>query len=45
MRGTGTEIDRLMKEKEELLSIGYTPDDPLIRDLDRQIRASQLRIQ
>ena len=33
-----------MKEREELLGMGsYTPDDPLIKDIDRQILASQAR--
>jgi len=37
----GGEVDRLMKEREELLSTGcYQNDDPLILDFDRQIRAS-----
>jgi hypothetical protein len=40
-----SEVDRLMKEREDLLKTGcYTPDDPLIIELDRQIRATQLRI-
>lgn len=41
--GGACEWDRLMKEKEELLSCGaYTKDDPLIKEIDRQIQASQL---
>lgn len=33
-----------MKEREELLEMGsYTADDPLIKDLERQILASQAR--
>lgn len=32
-----------MREKEELLQTGtYTVDDPLIKEIDRQITASQL---
>lgn len=43
---TMSEADRLMKEREDLLRSGcYTTDDPLIMELDRQIRAIQLRIQ
>lgn len=39
------EIDRLLKEREDLItSMGYEANDPLIQELDRQIRASQLRI-
>lgn len=31
-----SEIDRLAKERDDLLKTGcYTPDDPLIRELDR----------
>ena len=33
-----------MKEREELLQTGtYTPDDPLIKEIERQIQASQVR--
>jgi len=33
-----------MREKDALLQMGtYTTDDPVIMELDRQIRASQLR--
>lgn len=40
----GSEIERLMREREDLMrSGGYTIDDPLIQELDRQIRANQLR--
>jgi len=40
-----SEADRLVKERDELLKTGcYIPDDPLIIELDRQIRAMQLRI-
>lgn len=32
-----------MREREELLQTGtYTEDDPLIKEIDRQISASQL---
>ena len=42
----GTDIDRIIKERDELLGTGcYTPDDPMIIELERQIRASQLRVQ
>ena len=35
------EIDRLLKEKNDLMGTGcYTNDDPLIIEIDRQIRAS-----
>lgn len=41
----GSEIDRLVREKEDLMRCGlYTPDDPLIMELDRQIRVKQLGI-
>lgn len=39
-RGAGPEVDRILKEKEELMSMGYTLDDPVIIDMERQIRAS-----
>ena len=40
-----SEMDRLKREREDLLRSGcYTPDDPLIMELDRQIRATHLRI-
>ena len=43
--GGGSELDRLMKEREDLVRTGcYTQDDPLIQELDRQIRACQLRM-
>ena len=39
--GGGCEWDRLMKEREELMESGvYTVDDPLIKEIDRQIQAS-----
>ena len=39
-----TEVDRLMREKAELIKTGsYTIEDPLIMEIDRQIKASQLR--
>ena len=42
--GGACEWDRLMKEREELLQTGaYTPDDPLIKEIERQIQASQVR--
>lgn len=45
--GTGQgpcEWDRLMKEREELLQSGcYTVEDPLIKEIERQIQASQTR--
>ena len=43
--GAGTsEIQRLLQEREGLMHTGcYSLDDPLIQELDRQIRASQLR--
>lgn len=35
-----SEIDRLVRERDDLLVTGcYTKDDPLIIELDRQIRA------
>lgn len=38
------EWDRLMKEREELLQSGcYTPEDPLIKEIERQIQSSQQR--
>ena len=40
------EWDRLMKEREELLKTGaYTEDDPLIKEIDRQIQCSQVQNQ
>ena len=37
-QGGACEWDRLMKEREELLLSGvYTQDDPLIKEIDRQI--------
>ena len=40
------EWDRLMKEREELLKTGaYTEEDPLIKEIDRQITSSQLKSQ
>ena len=43
---TTSEFERLKREREDLLRSGcYTPDDPLILELDRQIRSTQLRIQ
>ena len=42
-QGGACEWDRLMKEREELLQSGvYTNDDPLIKEIDRQIQASQI---
>ena len=39
--GVACEWDRLMREREELLESGtYTADDPLILEIDRQIKAS-----
>jgi hypothetical protein len=39
------ELERLNRERQELLNTGcYTPDDPLIQELDRQIRLKQLGI-
>lgn len=39
------EADRLIKERDDLLRSGcYTQDDPLIMELDRQIRVKQLGI-
>ena len=36
--GGACEWDRLMREREDLLQTGtYTPDDPLIKEIDRQI--------
>ena len=36
--GGACEWDRLMKEREELLQTGaYTQDDPLIKEIERQI--------
>ena len=40
--GGACEWDRLMQEREDLLKTGsYAADDPLIKELERQIRASQ----
>ena len=37
-QGGACEWDRLMKEREELLKTGsYSEDDPLIREIERQI--------
>lgn len=34
-----SEVERLKKERDDLINEGYyTPDDPLIMELDRQIR-------
>ena len=42
----GSEVDRLIRERDDLLRSGcYTQDDPLIIELDRQIRVKQLGIQ
>ena len=42
--GGACEWDRLMHEREELLQTGtYTADDPLIKEIERQIQASQVR--
>lgn len=42
--GGSSEVERLMREREELIRSGaYTNDDPLIQELDRQIRANHLR--
>lgn len=42
--GGACEWDRLMREREELLKTGtYTEDDPLIKEIERQIQASQVR--
>ena len=39
--GGACEWDRLMREREELLKTGtYTVDDPLIKEIERQIQAS-----
>jgi hypothetical protein len=36
-----SEVERLMRERDDLLKTGcYTHDDPLIIELDRQIRAT-----
>ena len=44
--GGACEWDRLMQEREELLKTGsYSQDDPLIREIERQINASQLKDQ
>ena len=38
--------ERLMRERDEMLNMGlYTKDDPLIRELERQITSSQLKSQ
>lgn len=40
-----SDVDRLQREREDLLRSGcYTPDDPLIMELDRQIKVKQLGI-
>ncbi|TNV83154.1 hypothetical protein FGO68_gene15387 [Halteria grandinella] len=40
----GNEIERLMQERQDLIQSGnYTTNDPLIQELDRSIRAAQLR--
>ena len=39
--GGACEWDRLMKERDELLKTGsYSEDDPLIREIERQINAT-----
>jgi hypothetical protein len=41
----GTEIERLMRERQDLVQSGnYTVDDPIIQEFDRSIRAAQLRL-
>lgn len=36
-----SDLDRLIRERDDLMKLGcYTPDDPLIIELDRQIRAT-----
>ena len=42
-KGGACEWDRLMQEREELLQTGtYTAEDPLIKEIERQIQASQM---
>ena len=42
---TMSDADRLIKERDDLLRSGcYIPDDPLIMELERQIRVKQLGI-
>ena len=37
----GDELERLLREREELMRTGcYSTDDPLIQELDRQIRTT-----
>jgi hypothetical protein len=39
------ELDRLIREREDLMRTGcYSNDDPLIQELERQIRTTQLRM-
>jgi hypothetical protein len=39
------ELERLIREREDLMRTGcYTQDDPLIQELERQIRTTQLRM-
>ena len=44
-RGPKTELDRLLQEREELVQTGcYTEKDPLIQEMDRQIKANTLKL-
>ena len=44
--GPRGDVDRLTNERRELVDTGaYTNDDPLIVELDRSIKAAQLRLE
>lgn len=44
-KGPKGDLDRLKRERAELLDAGcYSPDDPLILEMDRQIAAAQAKL-
>ena len=44
-KGPKGDLERLKRERAELLDAGcYSPDDPLILEMDRQIAAAQAKI-
>ena len=44
-KGPRAEIDRLFRERADLLQAGcYTEDDPLIQEMDRQIASCQAKL-
>jgi hypothetical protein len=46
LKGPSTELERLQRERNELVQTGcYTDQDALIQDMDRQIKANQLRLE